>query len=58
MQRGKTASLVMSMTNTETLREADKQFKQKNKRRARFNITNGQTGSWGTSCGHVNRGTT
>ena len=29
----------------------------KNKRSARINITNGQTGSWGTSCGHVNRGT-
>ena len=24
---------------------------------ARIIITNGQTGSWGTSCGHVNRGT-
>ena len=29
MQRGKTESIVMSMTNTETLREADKQFKRK-----------------------------
>ena len=26
-------------------------------RSARFNITYGHTGSWGTSCGHVNRGT-
>ena len=29
MQRGKTESIVVSMTNTETLREADKQFKRK-----------------------------
>ena len=29
MQHGKTESIVMSMTNTETLREADKQFKRK-----------------------------
>ena len=28
-QRGKTESIVVSMTNTETLREADKQFKRK-----------------------------
>ena len=29
MQRGKTESIVVSMTNTETLPEADKQFKRK-----------------------------
>ena len=29
----------------------------KNKQSTRIIITNEQTGSWGTSCGHVNRGT-
>ena len=56
MQRGKTASLVMSMTAPETLRKADKQFKRKINA-AKHDIKDGQTGSWGTSCGHVNRGT-
>ena len=29
----------------------------KNKQSAQIIITNGESGSWGTSCGHINRGT-
>ncbi len=56
IQRGKKENIITNWTDPEELRDADERFK-KNIQSLRIIITNGQKKSWGTSCGHVNRGT-